>query len=84
MNKQKAIILVVALAIIVVALLSLLFFVPGRPVPQIQGPSVSATPESLGGQIYEQANNPLQDALPDANPLQNSNPIQGIYQNPFE
>lgn len=42
------------------------------------------TPAStLGGQIYEQANNPIQDKLPDTvAPV--ANPIQDAYKNPFE
>ncbi len=38
---------------------------------------------TLGGQIYEQANNPIQDKLPNTvAPV--SNPIENTYKNPFQ
>ena len=38
---------------------------------------------TLGGQIYEQANNPIQNKLPDTvAPV--PNPIQDTYKNPFQ
>ena len=43
----------------------------------------SDTDISLGGQIFQQVQNPIQEKLPDTNPMENANPIQGAYTNPF-
>lgn len=57
---------------------------------------VSPTPppsasESLGEKIYEQAQNPIKDQVPQTNPFETKanpfetevNPFQGVYKNPF-
>ena len=50
-------------------------------------------PPSLGGEIFEKAQNPLKDELPqtnpfkaETNPFQNTetNPFIGTYENPFD
>jgi hypothetical protein len=42
---------------------------------------VAPTEESLGGTLYEKANNPLGDKLPEQVPV--ANPISDAYKNPF-
>lgn len=42
----------------------------------------SSTTNSLGGQIYEKAQNPLDGKLETETPV--ANPIDGAYKNPFE
>ncbi|MDO8676663.1 MAG: hypothetical protein Q7K16_03395 [Candidatus Azambacteria bacterium] len=40
---------------------------------------------TLGGQIFEKTQNPLEGQVPDANPFKDQkNPLDTIYQNPFE
>ncbi len=59
--------------------------VPTVTTPQAQetAPSVTASStESLGGTIYENANNPLQGKLPEQTPT--ANPINDAYKNPFQ
>ena len=49
-------------------------------------------PESLGEKIFEKAQNPIKDELPQSNPFEakanpfetETNPFQGVYKNPFE
>jgi len=40
---------------------------------------------SLGGQIFEQTQNPLKGKLPPTNPFEKTetNPLKNVYQNPF-
>lgn len=45
-------------------------------------PAVSSTTNSLGGQIYEKAQNPLDGKLETQAPA--ANPINDAYKNPFE
>jgi len=40
--------------------------------------------QSLGGELYNKANNPLADKLPDLDPVAGANAILGFYKNPFE
>jgi len=44
--------------------------------------TVAAPAESLGGEIYEKTQNPLQDKLPEQTPV--ANPLGDAYKNPFE
>ncbi|OGZ05785.1 MAG: hypothetical protein A2942_00815 [Candidatus Lloydbacteria bacterium RIFCSPLOWO2_01_FULL_50_20] len=47
--------------------------------------SRSEEASSLGGQIFDKTQNPLEGQVPDANPFKNQkNPLDSIYQNPFE
>lgn len=39
---------------------------------------------SLGEQIYNKTQNPLEDKLPETNPFAKINPFKGVYKNPFE
>lgn len=74
-------------AVIALAVIGLLIFFLGRgrqtaPSPALTGQTPGT--QSLGAQIFEQAQNPIKDKLPSTNPIESANPIQGIYQNPFE
>lgn len=45
----------------------------------------SSSPATLGGQIFDKTQNQLQGQVPDANPFKDQkNPLDAIYQNPFE
>ncbi|MDO8521491.1 MAG: hypothetical protein Q7S52_05245 [bacterium] len=46
-----------------------------------QPAAIVSEEESLGGALYEKANNPLEDKLPEQSPV--ANPIDGAYKNPF-
>lgn len=68
------------------ALLGLLFFGAGPAAPQdAQPPPPAVLPEAndLGAQLYNQAQDPIAGKLPDTiAPV--TNPLDGIYKNPFE
>ena len=90
MTSRTRIILIAA-ACVVAAILFYLFFslkagptFPGgkQPAPSGEATQKITTPQTLGGAIYEGAKNPIQNKLPDVNPV--SNPVQGLYKNPFE
>lgn len=39
----------------------------------------------LGGQLYESVNNPVENKVPETNPFNTeTNPLKGVYKNPFE
>ena len=85
MSKRNWILVGAGVAIVVI-----LFIVGQRllaPAPANQAATSatasSAVKESLGGQIYSEIQNPLQNKMPDANPVKNANPIQGLYTNPL-
>ena len=47
--------------------------------------SKQAPSSSLGSQIFEKTQNPLEGQVPDTNPFKDQkNPLDAIYQNPFE
>lgn len=55
---------------------------PGEA-PVAQGDATVAAPaESLGGEIYQKTQNPLEDKLPEQTSV--ANPIGDAYKNPFE
>lgn len=95
MQKKYYIIIAVIILTVIIILLgwfAVLLFQSARP-SQVVAPQqtiknqrtlpVSATNASLGSQIYQKTQNPLQEKLPDTNPIKNANPIQGAYVNPF-
>lgn len=47
--------------------------------------TVESQPNSLGGQLYDQATNPVGESLPDSNPVQDTsaNPFSN-FTNPFD
>jgi hypothetical protein len=52
-------------------------------IPVAQSDTTVAPPsDSLGGEIYEKQQNPLEDKLPEQTPV--ANPIGDAYKNPFE
>ena len=49
-----------------------------------QAPS-SEEGSSLGSEIFDQTQNPIEGNVPDANPFKDQkNPLDSLYQNPFE
>ncbi len=77
-----------AAVVIVIAAAAYWYFVM-RPAPNAEPASQGATavtqPENaaLGGSLYDKASNPMQDKLP-STVAPGVNPIQDIYQNPFQ
>jgi hypothetical protein len=53
------------------------------PVESVPAPSPVAE-ETLGGEIFEKAQNPVADKLTAPNPADAINPLEGVYKNPFE
>lgn len=91
MDKKNTLVISVIIVALLIAGIVYWFFIadktPRTPSPnenQAVQPSPQGTAQSLGGEIYEQAQNPLQDKLPSTNPVQNVNPIENVYTNPFE
>lgn len=84
MTNTKLIVIIVA-CIAAAALLYWYFSMRITPTPSSSGnlaaPATSA-PQTLGSAIYQGATNPIQDKIPDVNPV--TNPVQGLYKNPFE
>jgi len=73
--KSKPIILVSVVVAIVIAAAGFWFWSKNKQVPS----------SSLGGQIFEKTQNPLEGQVPDANPFKDQkNPLDAIYQNPFK
>ncbi|MBI2018195.1 hypothetical protein HYS96_00645 [Candidatus Daviesbacteria bacterium] len=51
----------------------------------IKNPLQKSPPNSsLGTQIFEKTQNPLQDKIPETNPFTKVNPFKGVYKNPFQ
>ena len=49
-----------------------------------QAPSSQGAP-TLGSEIFDKTQSPLEGQVPDANPFKDQkNPLDAIYQNPFE
>ena len=83
MLSVKAVILYLFIAVVVVGILFL--YLNYKPTTSVTEPPAGATIESpdLGSNIYEKASNPVSGQLPESvAPV--SNPLEGIYQNPFE
>lgn len=81
--------LILVALLIIIVLLGLLYLKmsgsketpPTRTAAEVV-PLVSSTTNSLGGQIYEKAQNPLDGKLETQTPV--ANPINDAYKNPFE
>ena len=58
---------------------------PQTSIPEAENLSPAEVKESLGGQIFEQTQNPLKGKLPPTNPFEETetNPLKNVYQNPF-
>lgn len=78
-SAAKVVILIIVAALIVGGL-----FWYAKYYKKAAPAGVQITPATtLGGQLYNQANNPIQNKLPDTvTPV--PNPIQGTYKNPFQ
>jgi len=80
-NKSKTTIIAVVVTLVIVAGVGLWFWSKSKQAP-------SPSPEeasSLGSEIFDKAQNPLEGQVPDANPFKNQkNPLDSTYQNPFE
>ena len=90
MQKKIIAIVVIVLATLLLAQLFAYIFQLATASPQVAQPAAPLPASisddqsaSLGGQIYEKSQNPLQEKLPDTNPVKNANPIEGAYTNPF-
>lgn len=91
-GKKKLLIVALSLAVFIAILL---IVINSGKRSSSGGGSVAAPPpppagvsetskQSLGAKLFDQAKNPIQDKLPDLNPVENSNPIRGLYTNPFQ
>ena len=50
-----------------------------------QAPSAPTEAPTLGGQIFDKTQNPLEGQVPDTNPFKEQrNPFDVIYENPFK
>lgn len=71
------------LILVLAALVFWLFSRSQAPAPPSETPVTRS--ESLGGQIIEKAQNPVQDNIPEINPFQTQvNPFEDLYVNPFK
>jgi len=87
MNHTQKTFLYIGIAIVLVGLAALLFFMSGGTQPSGQPASspIDAAPakeQGLGAELYEQSSNPIEDKVPALTPT--TNPIEGAYTNPFE
>ena len=83
MIKTKLVI--VPIVVVVVAAVAFYLYLSVKKSPVVSTPTTpqpTAQTETLGGKIYEGASNPIQDKVPTVNPV--TNPVQGLYKNPFE
>ena len=75
--KSKPIILVSIVVAIAIAAAGLWYWSKSK-----QSPKEIPT---LGSEIFDKTQNPLEGQVPDANPFKDQkNPLDSIYQNPFE
>ncbi len=83
MSKVK--LLLIAVIIFIVVAVVFYLYLSLKKSPTELNPSKSqpaAGTNTLGGSIYAQSQNPIQGKVPALNPV--SNPVQGLYKNPFE
>ncbi len=91
-NKQK---LIIVIAVVLVVAIIIYWYVdlrnpasvpvaqpPAAPPAAPPPPPAATTTPGLGGTIYNQSQNPIQDKVPTTNPA--VNPIEGAYKNPFQ
>lgn len=76
-KKYAVVLLIVALAVAA----AVVWYLGGAMRPASLAPA--AAPQSFGGEMYALASDPLQDKLPDANPMKNADPLQALKVNPF-
>ena len=89
-GNKKTLLIVVAI-VVAVALIVSGFFVYKKYYPKAPAPTPTEEPTTLGGQIYEQVQNPA-EKIPETNPYSaktnpfeeiETNPFKEIYKNPF-
>ncbi|OGY99289.1 MAG: hypothetical protein A2945_04950 [Candidatus Liptonbacteria bacterium RIFCSPLOWO2_01_FULL_52_25] len=87
MSKKVELIIIVVAVAVVATLFGYWYFVMRVPTssPPAPEPTIAplAAPASLGETIYEQAQNPVADKMPEVESPA-VNPIEGAYKNPFE
>ncbi|MBI2639553.1 MAG: hypothetical protein HYW90_01525 [Candidatus Sungbacteria bacterium] len=77
-NKSKTII-IATVVVLVVAGAGFWYWSKSKQAPS------SKEASSLGGEIFDKTQNQLQGQVPDTNPFKDQrNPLDLIYQNPFE
>lgn len=81
---------VIAVAVFVIALAVAGIWYWQRPEP---APPAETPAQAIGGELFEKAQNPLKDELPQTNPFKaetnpfkntETNPFIGTYENPFD
>jgi len=78
--KSKPIIIVSAVIVVILVLAAGFWYWSNS---KQATPSEEAT--SLGGQIFDRTQSPLEGQVPDTNPFKDQkNPLDTIYKNPFE
>ena len=81
MSQKGNIVLILLILILVLA--GGAFFLVSKGI--VKNPLQKSSPNSsLGTQIFEKTQNPIQDKIPQTNPFSKVNPFKGVYKNPFE
>ena len=88
MENKRPLPLIVVVALLLIA--GAVFLYRSKTKVEV-APPASPTSETLGEKIYEKAQNPIKDELPQTNPFETkvnpfeteTNPFQGVYKNPF-
>ena len=81
--SQKGNIVLISLIIIILVVAGGGFFLVSKGI--VKNPLQKSSPNSsLGTQIFEKTQNPIQDKIPQTNPFSKVNPFKGVYKNPFE
>jgi hypothetical protein len=81
MNNKKLILPIAVGLILVIFLIWYFGFYKKPAAPTSTGGAPPVNSQSLGGELYGKAQNPIGDKLPETNPV--PNPLEGVYKNPF-
>ena len=84
-HQRQMIVLAVILLVLIGLFISFYFYYPypDQPISPINREAHPNTQNDLGTTLYEKAQNPIQDQLPQTvAPV--TNPLENAYQNPFE
>lgn len=78
-NKRKTVIITSAMILVIAAGVGFWYWSRSKQtLPSPEAPT-------LGSEIFEKTQNPVQGRVPNANPFKNQkNPLDTIYKNPFE
>lgn len=72
-------------AIIILVLIGAWLWQKNRKSAILPSETLEQKPAGLGGQLYESVNNPVENKVPETNPFNaETNPLKGVYKNPFE